>query len=393
MGWLVAVKTSLSMKTDLRNMKYLQLFLLSLLAILVLAAAGCTDSDDTAPIPTATAAQRAGPNTGTTSASPNDVEVAIFDAVVPAAYLQMPTLGETFADFSIRNPSGSARTYTIESQIAGFTEKSVNTVTIPSGGSEVIGQTPTLLSSAIPREMTPAQFHYKIALSDGTLVEEQTLPISIYAKDTMIWAVSEGEETTELTPYIAAWVTPHAPGIDTLVRDAAEYHPGRGISGYQCGDQCTNEEWEADTNSQVKAIFESLKNDYQIVYINSPFAYGKATENVQRVRLPADSLSAKSANCIDGTVLYASALESIGMNPRIIILPSHAFLCYDTRPDDPTQFACLETTMTSSATFEEALKSGEESYQEEVEKGRFKSGESSDLSIAELRAGGIRPMV
>jgi hypothetical protein len=372
-------------------MKYLQLFLLSLLAILFLAAAGCTDPDDTAPVPTA--AQGTGSPAGGSSASPGDVEVAVFDAVVPAAYLQMPALGETFADFSIRNPTGSARTYTIESQIPGFSEKSVNTVTIPAGGTEVIGQTPALLSSAIPREMTPAQFHYKIALSDGTLVEEQTLPLSIYAKDTMIWAVSEGEETTELTPYIAAWVTPHAPGIDTLVRDAAEYHPGRGISGYQCGAQCTNEEWEADTNSQVKAIFESLKNDYRIVYINSPFAYGKATENVQRVRLPEDALASKSANCIDGTVLYASALESIGMNPRIIILPDHAFLCYDTRPDDPGQFACLETTMTSSATFEEAQKSGDEAYQEEVEKGRFKSGESSDLSVAGLRTQGIRPMM
>lgn len=330
---------------------------------------------------------------GAASTSPNAVDVAVFDAVVPAAYLQMPALGETFADFTIRNPSASAGTYVIESEIPGFTEKAVNTVTIPAGASEVIGQTPTLKGSAIPREMTPASYHNRIALSDRSLVEELTLPISIYAKDTMIWAVSEGEETTELTPYIAAWVTPHAAGIDTLVRDAAEYHPGRGITGYQCGAQCTNEEWEADTNAQVKAIFEALKNDYKIVYINSPFAYGKTNENVQRVRLPADSLSSRSANCIDGTVLYASALESIGMNPRIIILPDHAFLCYDTRPDDHSQFACLETTVTSSATFEEALKSGEESYQEEVEKGRFKSGESSDLSIAELRSQGIRPMV
>ncbi|NMB79289.1 MAG: hypothetical protein GYA23_09385 [Methanomicrobiales archaeon] len=368
-------------------------FLLALLVILFLAVTGCTDTDDHASAPATAAAPKTGSGVGGGSASPTDVQVAAFDAVVPAAYLQMPALGETFVDFSIHNPTGSSRTYTIESEIPGYTEKAVNTVTIPAGASETVGQTPTLKNSAIPREMTPASFRYRIALSDGTLVEEQTLPVSIYAKDTMIWAVSEGEETTELTPYIGAWVTPHATGIDTLIRDAAEYHPGKGITGYQCGAQCTDEQWEEDTNSQVKAIFESLKNDYKIVYINSPFAYGKTNENVQRVRLPADSLTSKSANCIDGTVLYASALESIGMNPRIIVLPEHAFLCYDTKPDDPSHFACLETTMTSSATFEEALKAGEEAYQDEMQKGRFTSGESNDLSVAQLRTEGIRPMV
>jgi hypothetical protein len=374
-------------------MNHLRVILIPLFVILFLAATGCTDTDDQASTPAIATAPKTGSADSGGSASPTGVEVAIFDAVVPAAYLQMPALGETFADFSLHNPAGSARTYTIESEIPGYTEKAVDTVTVAAGASETVGQTPTLRNSAIPREMTPASYHYRIALSDGSLVEEQTLPVSIYAKDTMIWAVSEGEETTELTPYIGAWVTPHAPGIDTLIRDAAEYHPDKGITGYQCGAQCTDEQWEEDTNAQVRAIFESLKNDYKIVYINSPFAYGKATENVQRVRLPADSLASKSANCIDGTVLYASALESIGMNPRIIVLPEHAFLCYDTNPDDPTRFTCLETTKTSSATFEEAVQAGEEAYQDEVEKGRFNSGESNDLSVARLRTLGIRPMV
>jgi hypothetical protein len=164
------------------------------------------------------------------------------------------------------------------------------------------------------------------------------------------------------------------------------------MSGYQCGDSCTDEMWEVDTNTQVKAIFTALKNDYKIIYINSAIAYGKSSENSQRVRLPKESLTSKSANCIDGAVLYASALESIGMNPRIIILPTHAFVCYDTKPDSPGQFSCLETTMTGSSTFEEAVARGNQEYQGEITNGNFKSGNSQDLSVADLRKAGIYPM-
>ena len=150
--------------------------------------------------------------------------------------------------------------------------------------------------------------------------------------------------------------------------------------------------WAESSNDQAKAIFTALKKDYQLTYINSAIAYGKSSENPQRVRLPKDSLTQKSANCIDGAVLYASALESIGMNPHIIILPTHAFVCYDTKEDASGQFSCIETTWTGSSTFEDAVARGNQEYQEEIANGDFKSGNSQDLSVANLRMIGIYPM-
>jgi hypothetical protein len=79
------------------------------------------------------------------------------------------------------------------------------------------------------------------------------------------------------------------------------------------------------------------------------------------------------------------------MNPHLIILPTHAFVCYDTMPEKEG-ITCLETTMTGSATFEEAVAAGEEQYQEEITNGNFKSGTSRDYSLSELRAAGILPM-
>lgn len=346
------------------------------LVILVLSA-GCTD----------TASPSSGGGTGGIS-----VNVSAMDTILAATYLQMPEISMTFIDFDITNPSGSPRTVTVESEIPGYTEKAINTVEVPAHGNITIGQTPQLRTSAIPSEMTTATLHYKVALADGTIIDEQTEPIRIYAKDTMVWSIYDGEEWNDMSPYIAAWVTPHAADIDPLVRKAAKYNAGEAMTGYQCGDSCTDAEWEADTNAQVKAIFTALKNDYQITYVNSPLAYGRESESTQRVRLPAESISSKSANCMDGTVLYASALESIGINPHIIILPTHAFVCYDTEPNGDGQISCLETTMTGSSTFEEATEYGNQEYEEELTKGNFQSGSSLDLSIAELRQAGLIPM-
>ena len=359
--------------------------LLVLLVILILSA-GCTG---TSPV---LSPSSGGSSTTGTGAGGISVDVGAMDTILASTYLQMSNLNMTFIDFKITNPTGSPRTVTVESEIPGYTEKSINTVEVPAHGDITVGQTPSLRPSAIPSEMTSAMLHYKVALADGTRIDEQTKPIKIYAKDTMVWSVFDGEEWNDMTPYIAAWVTPHAAEIDPLVRTAAEYNPDKSMSGYQCGDSCTDKEWEDDTNAQVKAIFTALKNDYQITYINSPIAYGRETDAVQRVRLPKESLTSKSANCIDGAVLYASALESIGMNPHVIILSTHAFVCYDTKPDSSGYSSCLETTMTGSSTFEQAVTRGNQEYQDEITNGNFKSGNSQDLSIANLRKEGILPM-
>ena len=359
---------------------------LSVLLVILIISAGCSDAEP-ASSTSAGGSSPVGVSTGGVSA-----QVSAMDSVLPSTYLQLADLKIDFIDFDIINPTDSIKTVVVESEIPGFTEKSVNTVEVPAHGNITVGQSPSLRTSAIPAEMTTATLHYKVALADGTRIDEQTYPIKIYAKDTMIWAVSDGQEWVDMTPFIGAWVTPHAAEIDPLVRKAATYSADNSMTGYQCGDTCSDAVWQKYSDDQVKAIFTALKNDYQITYINSPIAYGKESENPQRVRLPKDSLAQKSANCVDGAVLYASALESIGMTPHVVIMPTHAFVCYETKPDSPDKLSCLETTMTASSTFEEAVATANQEYRDEIANGNFKSGNSQDLSIADLRKAGILPM-
>ena len=216
--------------------RYIALPLLVLIIILIVSA-GCMDnSSDSSP-------SSSGSSTAVTGAGGIRVEVSPMDAVLASTYLQMSNLNMTVIDFNIINPTDTPRTVTVESEIPGYTEKAFNTVVVPARGKTMVGQTPSLRPSAIPSEMTTATLHYKITLADGTRIDEQTKTVKIYAKDTMIWGIWDGNEWNDMTPYIGAWVTPHAAEIDPLVRRAAEYIPGKSMTGYQCGDSCTDAMW------------------------------------------------------------------------------------------------------------------------------------------------------
>nr|WP_319375173.1 hypothetical protein [uncultured Methanoregula sp.] len=370
-------------------MKFSISLLLSALLVILILSAGCSDSAPTTPAASSTPAK---PSATGTSSNGVYVETNYMNVLVPSTYVQLDDLKLHFIEFNVINPTDSLKTVIVESEIPGFTEKAVNTIDVPARGNITVGQAPSLRTSAIPSEMTTATLHVKVSLADGTRIDEQTAPIKVYAKDTMVWQVFDGGEWNDMSPYIGAWVTPHAAGIDPLVRKAAEYTSDKSITGYQCGKTCTDAMWQEDTNGQVKAIFTALKNDYGITYINSPIAFAKESDNPQRIRLPAEALTSKSANCIDGTVLYASALESIGMTPHLILIPGHAFVCYETKENAPDSLTCLETTMTGSASFEEAVLSGNQKYQTEIDNGDFKSGAAKDFSVADLRKLGITPM-
>jgi hypothetical protein len=333
------------------------------------------------------------PGAGLPAATKTDISVNVIPmgSVTPAIYLQMPNLNITFVDFEITNNGSSPVRLNVESDIQGYSEKAVNTVDIQPHGTVTVGQTPLLKPDAIPREIANTMLHYRITDSGGAVIQEETLPVKMYAMDTMLWAIEEGEEWTDTSMFIAAFVTPHAPEIDDLVRKAANYHAERSMQGYQCSD-CSEEQWREYTMAQVGAIYEALQNDYQVKYINSTIAYSNSSDAPQRVRLPAESLRTGSSNCIDGTVLYAAALESMDMHPYIVILPSHAFLIYETKPDDPNSIIGLETTLTGSSSFEDATETGNEELAEEYSNGNFESGKSKILSIQELRAAGILPM-
>jgi hypothetical protein len=258
---------------------------------------------------------------------------------------------------------------------------------------KIFNQLPTLFRQRLDElnELERASLNVMVEDLDNNKIEvHSTHPIWLLARTTAPFAVKDPKtnEWQDLSFYLASFVTPNAPDLMKFLRLAADLHPDKRLVGYQGT--------EAGVDAQVEALFKALKQEASIKYINSRISFSPELGAAnQRVRLPRESLMTKSANCIDGAVLFASLLEAISMSPALVVVPGHAFVAWETWKDAPDQWRYLETTMIGSHNFHDAHQSGE------VNAARYKTlAEATGkpeifklLPLREMRAEhGIMPM-
>ena len=119
--------------------------------------------------------------------------------------------------------------------------------------------------------------------------------------------------------------------------------------------------WEI-VEEQISAIYTACL-DMDFLYVNTPYSYESGH---QTIKYPQETLSDKNGNCIDLTVMFASAFERLGMHPRIVLdfINSHAFVgCHIWK--DTEECIYLEgTALGSSQTAIEAIRKGQEKFLE-----------------------------
>jgi hypothetical protein len=81
----------------------------------------------------------------------------------------------------------------------------------------------------------------------------------------------------------------------------------------------------------------------------------------------------------------ASALEAIGLQPLIVLVPGHAFLGWRAL-DGSTTSEFLETTMIGTSTFEDALNQGTTEFNQHQQ-----AGDAKIVDIAKARTLGVTP--
>ena len=213
--------------------------------------------------------------------------------------------------FELKNPSRRHLRLRVQSHIEGYTAHAVDTVEIPEGSpKETIDQLPTFFPGAVNqiREATRATLHVEVHDLDAPGSEHRTeahrtFRVWLLPKTTAVlcqWDPGTWN-TREMTRYLPCWVTPNAPEVMRLLRDAADHGKRGDVVGYQAD--------ESGVEKQVKALFEALK-ERGITYINSVLAIGASNTQVQRVRLPRESLDQRSANCLDGYGLVCQPTRS-----------------------------------------------------------------------------------
>lgn len=125
--------------------------------------------------------------------------------------------------------------------------------------------------------------------------------------------------TSILPQSLVSFVMPNTPMINSLVVKAAaklkEISQSSAFTEYQSGN--TNE-----VRKQIAAVYGALHAE-NIVYRSLPASYEVVG---QRITLPDQVLTTKLGNCIELTLLFASILESIGINSGIVLQKGHAYL-------------------------------------------------------------------
>jgi hypothetical protein len=264
--------------------------------------------------------------------------------------------------YELANPGSAAVSVILSSWIEQFSYTRSDTVPLGPGQTQVLTQLPTLKLDEIADiyEVRKATLHTR-----GSYVKEgqelllfiQDFDITFLARDVLVWAILEDtKKVKDLSYQLAAWVTPNEPSIVEMLRHAADFGPDGQLCGYQGAK--TAKEGASQVRRQVEAIYQALKLKAKLTYIHAPISFGqKANEVQQRVNLPKDSLKYQQANCIDGSVLYASLIERAAMNPVIVLVRSHAFVGWETWKGSG-QYEFLETTMTGSHNFQDAFQEG-----------------------------------
>jgi hypothetical protein len=217
---------------------------------------------------------------------------------------------------------------------------------------------------------------------DGKPESHDTFSLVCLARTSSFNGVRQPDtgRVVDLSHYYGAWVTPHVEAVQARIRRAADHWPSRQIWGYQGTPESVPQ--------QVAALYQALR-EAEIVYVNSVIDYGAPPGMfTQRTRLPRESLTQKSANCIDGTVLMASLLEGASLSPAIVLVPGHAFLAWETWRESG-EWRYLETTLIGKADFDAACQAGQRQYE-------FHQRQSpalvKRLPLHDLRARGFWPM-
>ena len=258
---------------------------------------------------------------------------AIFSAFYPSYVANQASL------FTILYNSSNPITLLISVSINKFTQvqtQTVNATKTIQSVSFVPSLQNQVLRGLTREENTSLHVQVKDTRTQSYYVND--IPIVLHSRWLMQWI-----PTNRLQ--IAAWVTPNDAAITQLLKQATVHlldeqpSPPEAMIGY-------NNATPQQVSDQVDAIYDALRLDYRMQYVQSTVPYsasgGGSNTGLENIKLPGEVLQQRSGMCVELTILMAAAVESIGLNAEIVVIPGHAFLGVALDANN-TQFAYWDT--------------------------------------------------
>jgi hypothetical protein len=160
-------------------------------------------------------------------------------------------------------------------------------------------------------EAERAEIRCRIVASGATLAEA-TRPLRVLA-------FNEWPGADAPPGLLASFVLPNHPVIGALLRDVRERLLEAGVADGIDGYQSKNRERARDL---VKALYGALQS-LGIGYVGAPPSFERSG---QKIRLPDAVLGDRLGCCLDLAVLFAAALEQMGLAPILVLLRGHAIV-------------------------------------------------------------------
>lgn len=222
---------------------------------------------------------------------------------------------------------------------------------------------------------TPVTVSLKITLKTGEQIYAdsktiQMLPIGYYA-----WVLG-GNDRRFSSPVLA---TPHADAVQKVISAAARATPWNEIFGYSEFQGYSHLEI---LDYQMRAVYNVLQN-LGVTYVSTTTTFTSTA--AQRVRLPVQTLSDNSGNCIETTLLFDAIFEAIGFHTYFVFITGHVYLAVQEWPDSD-QVVPLETTMLGVGTYDQARSYALDEYRKAPDDANY-----LQVDVQEIRNAGIEP--
>ena len=176
---------------------------------------------------------------------------------------------------------------------------------------------------------------------DDAAADTRTLTVSLRPLSEALYFVRDGADAVDLSWIFAAYVDERDVVVDEVLGSAIQSGIVDKFDGYAAASA-------NDVYRQVWAVWQALAaRGIRYSAADPGIARGPRVFS-QRVRLLEQTWSDRSATCIDGSVLIASALQRIGLRPFLVLVPGHAFVGFHLEAEG-NRAAYLETTVLGAA--------------------------------------------
>jgi hypothetical protein len=269
--------------------------------------------------------------------------------IFPALASGSPSHSWPVAVLTIANESDHPLMQTVSAGIPEWSRRSATTVLIDPHGTRAVRISPELLPQAYENtEIQQAILQVSVSSPGDPSGYTQTCPVYLHSVSDLYW----GKKFAN-AQFIARWVTPHDPAVIQRVASARKYVPRGRLAGHDLPRGNSTADVAAQVRSEAQAVFEAMRH-LGISYVDSMYTFGNFTSQAERVRLPRETLGSSSANCIDVSVAFVSAMENLGIDPVIVIVPGHAFTGVRLAPES-RRTLYLDLTVLPDGTFERAI--------------------------------------